>query len=296
MNVDRENILHYFIEEARDHLKILEQGLEQLGRSAFDAETVNQLFRSAHTIKGGAAMMGLPAVQQVSHRLEDCFKQFQSNQQPLTANTEPLFLQLVDQLANLIDQVEAGETPDSPAVMQVLEPTFAMLQQTLGAAPPTEAAPSDNQDQGISHLQQMLQLFRGEDSPESRAELLRCCDALQALAAHDRWCDLLETTRTVLGRSDLSLLDLAVLIIPALKQGLDCLQLQRLDHLTISPALSLSARSATLVLAPLEEPSQLVEQLRRYYSPEQLISLGQALSRGMSPSAATTSSLPELAL
>lgn len=295
MNADRENILHYFIEEARDHLKTLEQGLEQLGRTAFNSETVNQLFRSAHTIKGGAAMMGLPAVQQVAHRLEDCFKQFQSNQQPLTATTEPLFLQLVDHLANLIDQVEGGETLDPAAVMQVLEPTFTTLQQTLGAAPPSEATPSADQDQGLTVLRQMLNLFRGEETPDSRSELLRCCDTLQALTVHDRWCDLMETTRAALERTDLSLLSLAVVVIPALKQGLDHLYLQQLDQLTISPSLKLSARPAAVVLAPLEEPSHLLDQLRRYYSPEQLRGLGQALSQEIMPSPAATG-LPELAL
>jgi chemotaxis protein histidine kinase CheA len=295
VNADRENILHYFIEEARDHLKILEQGLEQLGRSSFDAETVNQLFRSAHTIKGGAAMMGLSAVQQVSHRLEDCFKQFQGNEQPLTEITEPLFLQLVDQVSTLIDQVEAGENPDADAVMQLLDPTFATLQQALGSAPPSAERPLVEPDQGLALLRRLLQLLRGEDSATCRTELLRCCDALQCLTAHERWCELMETSRVVLSRDDLSLLEMAVVVIPALKQGLDYLHLERLDHLRVSPSLSLSAQPAAVVLPVLEEPVQLVRQLRRYYSPEQLMRLAQALSPGL-PQSVASSGLPELAL
>ncbi|MCY7272771.1 MAG: Hpt domain-containing protein, partial [Phormidesmis sp. CAN_BIN44] len=67
-------IMGYFIEEAKDHLNTIEQGLLNLQGTIADPEMVNEVFRAAHSVKGGAAMLGLSSIQQTSHRLEDFFK------------------------------------------------------------------------------------------------------------------------------------------------------------------------------------------------------------------------------
>ena len=48
----QKRILSYFIEEARDHLATIEQGLLSLRDSMSDPELINELFRAAHSIKG----------------------------------------------------------------------------------------------------------------------------------------------------------------------------------------------------------------------------------------------------
>ena len=71
---NQQRILGYFIEEAKEHLQTLEQGILQLATSVRDAETVNEMFRAAHSVKGGAAMLGYTSIQKTAHRLEDSFK------------------------------------------------------------------------------------------------------------------------------------------------------------------------------------------------------------------------------
>ena len=53
-----QRILGYFIDEAKDHLNTIEQGLMNLQETLQDTEMVNEVFRAAHSIKGGAAMLG----------------------------------------------------------------------------------------------------------------------------------------------------------------------------------------------------------------------------------------------
>jgi Chemotaxis protein histidine kinase and related kinases len=70
----QQRIMGYFIEEAREHLQTIEQGVLNLQDVLNDSESINELFRAAHSIKGGAAMLGVGSIQHVAHRLEDFFK------------------------------------------------------------------------------------------------------------------------------------------------------------------------------------------------------------------------------
>jgi chemotaxis protein histidine kinase CheA len=66
-----QRILGYFIEEAKEHLETLEKGILDLSNMANDSEQVNEMFRAAHSVKGGAAMLGYTSIQKTAHRLED---------------------------------------------------------------------------------------------------------------------------------------------------------------------------------------------------------------------------------
>ena len=66
--------MRLFIEEAKEHLDTLENGLVDLKSTMKDPESVQEMFRAAHSVKGGAAMLGLDSIKTTAHRLEDCFK------------------------------------------------------------------------------------------------------------------------------------------------------------------------------------------------------------------------------
>ncbi len=76
----QQRIMGYFIEEAKDHLNTIEQGLLSLQLTIEDTEKANEVFRAAHSVKGGAAMLGLESIQKIAHRLEDYFKVLKSRQ------------------------------------------------------------------------------------------------------------------------------------------------------------------------------------------------------------------------
>ncbi|MFN6033709.1 MAG: Hpt domain-containing protein, partial [Dolichospermum sp.] len=64
-----EQILGYFIEEAKEQLNTIEQGLLNLETTLKNAEMMNEIFRAAHSIKGSASMLGLSSIQHTSHCL-----------------------------------------------------------------------------------------------------------------------------------------------------------------------------------------------------------------------------------
>jgi chemotaxis protein histidine kinase CheA/ActR/RegA family two-component response regulator len=92
----QQRILEYFIEEASDHLNSMEQGLMELQYSDDPADVLRELFRGAHSVKGGAAMLGLQAILSISHQLEDSFKILQDRQLHIDQELESYLLQGLD--------------------------------------------------------------------------------------------------------------------------------------------------------------------------------------------------------
>lgn len=142
----QQKILGYFIEEAREHLNTIEQGLLKLQDTLNDPEMIKEVFRAAHSIKGGAAMLGLSSIQHTSHRLEDCFKVLKEHPVQVDQKLESLFLGVADTLRSLLDHLSSpfglsDETANT--LMSETEPVFEWLIQHLEllVQPGSNAAP-----------------------------------------------------------------------------------------------------------------------------------------------------------
>ncbi|MEH2164503.1 MAG: Hpt domain-containing protein, partial [Nostoc sp.] len=130
----QQRILGYFIEEARDHLNTIEQGLLNLEGTLNDPEMISEVFRAAHSIKGGAAMLGLTSIQHTSHRLEDCFKILKDNPVQIDQKLESLFLGVSDTLKSLLEHLSGtyGLSEDAAnTLMSETEPVFQWLYDHL---------------------------------------------------------------------------------------------------------------------------------------------------------------------
>ncbi len=98
----------FFIEEAPELLHMIEQGLLTL-RTERTQGKVHEIMRAAHSLKGGAASVGLLAIKEISHRLEDIFKAFYNESLVLDENLETLLLEAYDCLKNpLEEQINTG--------------------------------------------------------------------------------------------------------------------------------------------------------------------------------------------
>jgi chemotaxis protein histidine kinase CheA len=187
MDSGKQQIIFYFIEEAKEHLETLEKGLLDLRSTLADTERVNEMFRAAHSVKGGAAMLGFDSIKTTAHRLEDCFKILQEHPIDVDRKLESLFLKGYDTLQDLVDRLQepAGLQPDeAEKTVQAAEPNFAQLQSYLNqlasvggnssvavAAPPVAAVTQVNLSAETTNiLKEMLQLFKLNETPESRQQ------------------------------------------------------------------------------------------------------------------------------
>jgi chemosensory pili system protein ChpA (sensor histidine kinase/response regulator) len=136
LSEQQQRILGYFIEEAKDHLNTIEQGLLNLQGTIEDPEAVSEVFRAAHSVKGGAAMLGLGSIQKTAHRLEDFFKVLKECPVQVDQQGENLFFDIFDGLKELLEQLQGpfGLTDDkAEEVMAQVEPKFTELGAHLNA-------------------------------------------------------------------------------------------------------------------------------------------------------------------
>ncbi|MEA5577231.1 response regulator [Anabaena sp. UHCC 0451] len=272
----QQRILGYFIEEARDHLNTIEQGLLKLQDTLNDPEMVNEVFRAAHSIKGGAAMLGLSSIQHTSHRLEDCFKVLKEHPVQVDQKLESLFLSVSDTLKVLLDHLSSPfglseETANS--LMSESEPIFLGLNQHLELllqsqggdtpivftqielpkqeiVPPKEpqkplvvsqnANWSEYQSQVLQSLREMLQLFKQSSTPSSRDNLQECCQQLVQLGEKfnlPQWGKLCQSATNAIANPDNSYLTLAKIIITEIKQAQELVIQGRESEITISQEL-----------------------------------------------------------
>lgn len=275
-------ILGYFLEEAKEHLQTIEQGILNLDSTAQDNESIDEVFRAAHSIKGGAAMLGYTSIQKTAHRLEDAFKIFKEQTVNVDRQLEALFLAVFDILQSLIEQLANDTTfkdEDAAALMAKAEPNFVnldrYLQKILGGA-----SGADISEQVKNVLKEMLQVFKQPESPESRQMLGQYCQRLAGLAPNSsQWHGLLKAAIAAIGNTKYNYATLAQVIIQDLKNGGDSLQAGKQEQIFPSKNLQQLAGMLTApaqITVPLDSKAAAVALLKSF-NRQQLIEIVQIL-------------------
>lgn len=129
-----QKIMGYFIEEAKDHLNIIEQGLLNLQQTLEDPELLQEIFRAAHSVKGGAAMLGIESVRDTAHKLEDTFKVLKDNSVEVDGKLESLSIAVFDTLQEAVEMLseETGLTEEEEKyILKKVNPVFRELEEHL---------------------------------------------------------------------------------------------------------------------------------------------------------------------
>ncbi|MBC8954709.1 chemotaxis protein CheA [Xenorhabdus sp. PB62.4] len=112
-----------FFDEADELLADMEQHLLLLNADEPDHEQLNAIFRSAHSIKGGAATFGFTKLQQTTHVLENLLDSARRDEIRLTIDIINLFLEAKDIMQQQLDAYKSSQEPD--------EDTFNYICETL---------------------------------------------------------------------------------------------------------------------------------------------------------------------
>jgi chemotaxis protein histidine kinase CheA len=293
----QQQILGYFLEEAKEHLDTIEKGLLDLQATVTDQERVNELFRAAHSVKGGAAMLGFGSIQKIAHRLEDCFKILKENQVKVDQKIESLFLKGFDALAELLKLLQGPfglRDEEGERVVQKVEPVFGQLQDYLNslvrgreAVKPNDKAPDANfGDRVIGVLKQMLQLFKEKENPANRKQLVALCAGLAQLdAGAETWPALVKTAQRAISHPQHSYRILAPFVIKELKQASDLVVVGKTGEIAASYSLQQLAAGAPASGAKqvlvVVEPKAAAQTLIQAFNREQLSQLVELLRKAM---------------
>ena len=150
MSEDKElQIRFQFLEEAQEYLDNIESGLLGLGSGKVDSQDLDGVLRAAHSIKGGAAMMGFEELSNLAHRLEDFFKIIKVGKTEAVDNSlEGLLLESVEFLRQVARHNRQQENIDSQWLDSNVSPIFDRLHQLLGDPQPEDEAALLSGDMG----------------------------------------------------------------------------------------------------------------------------------------------------
>jgi len=112
-----DDMLKDFVVEAMDLAVNVEEHLLRLERDPTNKETLNAVFRSFHTIKGGAGFMGLPALVAACHLTENLFDALRTGAAPVTPLSIEAALQASGFVADQLNDLNNGATPEQLAPM-----------------------------------------------------------------------------------------------------------------------------------------------------------------------------------
>ena len=108
--MDVNQYLGIFLEEAREHLQTLNRCLLDLEHDPNDLHVLDEIFRSAHTIKGMSATMGYAEIAELTHEMENVLDLLRKGTLKAHAEIIDTLFQCVDRLEQLVDGVANGQT------------------------------------------------------------------------------------------------------------------------------------------------------------------------------------------
>ena len=129
-----DEILSVFSVEAREQLEAMETGLMQLEQGDRDPETINAVFRAAHTIKGGAGVVEIHSVEKFTHVLENVLDRLRNGEIEVGGDMISALLLGCDHIGALLGVVQAGGMEPDAELKLAGDAITDSLRPFLGAA------------------------------------------------------------------------------------------------------------------------------------------------------------------
>mgnify|MGYP002515956062 FL=1 len=138
--MDTNQYMGMFLEESREHLQTLNSCLLELEHSPEDPDVLNEIFRSAHTIKGMSATMGFTEIAELTHEMENVLDLLRKNQLKANEDIVDTIFKCVDTLEQMVENI-SSESANNIDVTELVAKLVAIAKgESIPTAPPQEEA------------------------------------------------------------------------------------------------------------------------------------------------------------
>ena len=142
MDDDLEEFREIFLEECLENVELLERGLMQMDAGESTADILNEVFRAAHSIKGGGATFGYQPMAELTHFMETLLDEMRSERRAVVADDVDLLLEGLDLVqAILTDSKEQSISADNDGRLDLQ----LRLQASVDSAEPRADAPEETE-------------------------------------------------------------------------------------------------------------------------------------------------------
>jgi two-component system, chemotaxis family, sensor kinase CheA len=116
MPIDLNRFIATFFDEAQEHLESIEEHAMALGRDGDNVETLNTIFRAAHSIKGGSGTFGFTQLSEATHEMETLFDGLRKGKGRADETTVRVLLDACDIFKSHLKRLKDGERGNDPAM------------------------------------------------------------------------------------------------------------------------------------------------------------------------------------
>ncbi|MGM9580682.1 MAG: chemotaxis protein CheA [Anaerovibrio sp.] len=143
--------MEMFLDESREHLQSLNDGLLSLENDPEDLSVLNEIFRNAHTLKGMSATMGYTKTAELTHDMENLLDMLRKEQLKVSSEIIDVIFKCVDSLQEMVENIGNGESEDLVDVSDLVRMVNAIAKgesvqqaeaEAAGGAPAAAAAPA----------------------------------------------------------------------------------------------------------------------------------------------------------
>jgi len=109
-----QHLLKFFIEEAKEHIEVLQEKLIEFEKDPGNKDTINVIFRTMHTLKGSAAMMGLNNLSELAHKCEDLLSKLREEKISFSSEISEILFESTDTFVEMLRTIESGADTEKP--------------------------------------------------------------------------------------------------------------------------------------------------------------------------------------
>lgn len=135
--MDVSQYLEIFIDESNEHLQNLSDGIMILEKEPDNSDTINEIFRAAHSLKGMAGTMGYKRMQNLTHDMENVFSEVRNGNIKVDSRMVDVLFQCLDALEQYVNNIQETSdegTDDNEPIIKALN-SFIVNNEDKGALP-----------------------------------------------------------------------------------------------------------------------------------------------------------------
>ena len=121
--MDVSQYLDIFIDETNEHIQALSDNIMALEQEPENKDTINEIFRAAHSLKGMAGTMGFKRMQHLTHDMENVFSEVRNDTVKVDSNLIDILFKCLDAVEGYLETVKATSdegTEDNAALIKML--------------------------------------------------------------------------------------------------------------------------------------------------------------------------------
>ena len=142
--MDVSQYLSVFLDEAKEHLQSLNDNIMTLEQDPENEDCINEIFRSAHSMKGMAGTMGYTRMQNLTHDMEDVFSDVRAGKIKIKSEMIDVLLQCLDAIQGYVDNITENQDEGTEEHQNIIKALADIRSGNVGSAsaPEAEAAPA----------------------------------------------------------------------------------------------------------------------------------------------------------